>query len=96
MGEAAGLLDIEVAYARPDRQYVLKLRVSPDTTLLKAVELSGLLQHCPEIDRQAMKLGVFGASCNPDQLVKQFDRVEVYRPLWHDPKQARRLRANKN
>jgi uncharacterized protein len=95
MDEDAGLLDIEVAYARPDRQFVLKLRMPPDTTLLEAVDRSGLLQQCPEIDWQVMKLGVFGVVCSPDRLVKQADRVEVYRPLRHDPKQARRLRANK-
>ncbi len=88
-------LDIEIAYAKPERQVLLTLNVPQGTTLLRAVQLSGLLTLFPEIDSNAMKLGVFGAICPPEQFVNPGDRVEIYRPLRNDPKEARRRRALK-
>jgi uncharacterized protein len=88
-------VDIEVAYAKPEEQTVVALQVPPDCTIAQAVGLSGLLERFPEINAGDLKAGVFGVACKLDQLVGQGDRVEIYRPLLNDPKEARRQRANK-
>ncbi len=90
------LIEIEVAYATPEEQVIVTINVLLGTTIEQAVELSGLLMRFPEISNSELKIGVFGGSCKPDQFVKQGDRVEIYRPLIHDPKEARRQRALKN
>lgn len=89
------LIDIEVAYANPERQVIVALRMSVGTTVLQAIDKSGLLTIFPEIDSADLQVGVFGAVCKLEQLVKQADRIEIYRPLIHDPKEARRQRATK-
>ena len=91
-----GLIAVEVAYAKPDEQVVIQLNVPLGTTLQQAVVLSGMLGHFPEIADSELKVGIFGVSCKPEQIVKQGDRVEIYRPLCRDPKEARRQRALKN
>jgi uncharacterized protein len=89
------LIDIEVAYATPRRQAVVRLRLPPGTTLRQAVERSGLLAEFPEISLESCKLGVFGRPRKAGDLLEAGDRVEIYRPLIADPKQARRARARK-
>ncbi|MEQ1543728.1 RnfH family protein [Methyloglobulus sp.] len=89
------MIEIEVAYAKPEEQFIVTLNVSQGTTLQQAVELSGLLSRFPEISIPALKLGIFGSACKSEQVVKQGDRVEIYRSLIHDPKEARRQRAIK-
>lgn len=91
-----GFIELEVAYATPEEQVIVTINVLLGTTIEQAVELSGLLMRFPEISNSELKIGVFGGSCKPDQFVKQGDRVEIYRPLIHDPKEARRQRALKN
>jgi len=90
-----GLIEVEVAYAKPEEQVIVTVKVPQGTTIEQAVELSGLLARFPEISCSESKAGVFGMVCKPGQAVKQGDRVEVYRPLIHDPKEARRQRALK-
>ena len=89
------LIDIEVAYATPQRQAVIRLRLPPGSTLRQAVERSGLLAEFPEISLETCKLGVFGRLRKADELLEAGDRVEIYRPLIADPKQARRARVKK-
>lgn len=84
---------VEVAYARPDRQWLIPLEVAPGASARDAVEQSGILQECPEIDAQALQLGVFGEACDPGTVLRAGDRVEIYRPLQVDPREARRARA---
>jgi uncharacterized protein len=92
----ANLIKIEVAYAKPEEQIFVTLNVPQGTTLQQAVELSGLLSRFPEISIPVLKLGIFGFACKSEQVVKQGDRVEIYRSLIHDPKEARRHRALKS
>jgi putative ubiquitin-RnfH superfamily antitoxin RatB of RatAB toxin-antitoxin module len=94
-GGDVGLIEVEVAYAKPEQQVIITLIVAQGTTAEQAVKLSGLLARFPEINDSELKLGIFGAVCKPEQLVKKGDRVEIYRPLIHDPKEARRQRALK-
>ncbi len=97
------LIAVEVAYARPDKQKILALLVEPGTTALEAVRRSGIETHFPEIDLADITLGIFGQSLGTKGLgaadthvLKAGDRVEIYRPLICDPKEARRKRAVKN
>ena len=89
------LIEVEVAYATPEQQVILALKMPEGTTVEQAIHASGLLSRFPEIDGTDLKAGIFGVVCKLDQPVKQADRVEIYRPLIHDPKEARRQRAAK-
>lgn len=87
-------IEIEVGYALPDVQRVVALRVLPGTTARVALRLSGLVEMFPEIDPDHCTLGIFGQVINSDDLVlADGDRVEVYRQLRRNPKEARRKRA---
>jgi putative ubiquitin-RnfH superfamily antitoxin RatB of RatAB toxin-antitoxin module len=92
---AEGLISVEVAYATPEQQVLANLKMQGGATVEQAIKASGLLNRFPEIDETDIKAGIFGSVCKLDQLLKQDDRVEIYRPLIHDPKEARRQRAAK-
>lgn len=89
------MLDVEVAYAKLEQQVIIALKMPDGATAEQAISASGLLEHFPEIGRTDIKAGIFGSVCKLDQPLKQGDRVEIYRPLLHDPKEARRQRAAK-
>ncbi|CAL1240267.1 RnfH family protein [Candidatus Methylocalor cossyra] len=87
-------MEVEVAYARADRQALLTVEVPPGATARQAIEASGLLGRFPEIDLAVNRIGIFGQPCGLDQMLSPGDRVEIYRPLIADPKEARRRRAD--
>lgn len=89
---------IEVAYATPEKQRILTLTVEQGTSVMDAAKASGIDKEFPEIDWASAKMGIFGkASRAPDKdEVKAGDRIEVYRPLLIDPKQARKNRAEQS
>jgi putative ubiquitin-RnfH superfamily antitoxin RatB of RatAB toxin-antitoxin module len=91
--ENAEHISVEVAYAKPEEQLILKLDVLPGTTLRQAIEQSGILERFPEIDLSQLKAGVFGKLKKLDQTLRDGDRVEIYRPLIADPKEVRKQRA---
>lgn len=84
---------VEVAYALRGEQALLQLKLDEGTTARQAVERSGILRRFPEIDLARATLGIFGKVVSPDTRVRDGDRVEIYRPLVADPKEARRQRA---
>jgi len=86
-------IDVEVAYARPDEQVILALQVPDGSTIEDAIRRSGVLERFPEIDLATNKVGVFGKVGKLDQPLVAGDRVEIYRPLIADPKEARKQRA---
>ena len=86
---------IEVAYAKSDEQVVLEIQVPEGITVVQAITSSGILLHYPEIQLAQAEVGIFGNVCDKGKILKAGDRVEIYRPLTHDPKEARRLRATK-
>ncbi len=88
-------IKVEVAYARPDVQILQRLQVDEGTTLVQAIEQSGVLDKFPEIKLGEQKLGVFGKIAAADTVLRDKDRVEIYRPLIADPKASRRKRAEK-
>ena len=86
-------LSVEVAYALFDQQTLLSIQVRPGATVQDAIEQSGILESHPEIDLSSNKVGVFGKLAKLDAVLREGDRVEIYRPLIADPKEVRKLRA---
>jgi putative ubiquitin-RnfH superfamily antitoxin RatB of RatAB toxin-antitoxin module len=82
-----------VVYCARDRQWTVGVEVPAGSTLRDAVVASGLPQQVPGLDPAALDLGVFNDLREPDEPVRDGDRIEVYRPLAIDPKEARRIRA---
>jgi putative ubiquitin-RnfH superfamily antitoxin RatB of RatAB toxin-antitoxin module len=87
---------VEVVYAMPGAEDAVTLDIPRGATLLEAVQRSGVLGRHPEIDPGALKIGVFGKRRPADTVVADGDRIEIYRPLSADPKEARRARARKS
>jgi hypothetical protein len=86
-------LEVEVVYALPGREDAVALRLPEGATLLDAVRAAGVLGRHPEL--KALKLGVFGEVKKPESPARHGDRIEIYRPLAVDPKEARRKRARR-
>ncbi len=76
-------------------QTLKTLEVSSGCTVKEAIILSGIMDQFPEIDLTKNKIGIFSKFIQPDTLVQPKDRIEIYRPLIIDPKDARRLRAKR-
>lgn len=89
------MVNVEVAYAKSEQQVIVTLIMPENATVEAALEASGLLERFPEIAGSELKVGIFGVVCRLDQPVREGDRVEIYRQLLHDPKEARRQRALK-
>jgi putative ubiquitin-RnfH superfamily antitoxin RatB of RatAB toxin-antitoxin module len=86
-------ITVEVAYALPAQQVIVAVQVGEGTTIAQAVTASGLLEKFPDINLAANKVGVFGKLSKLETVLRDRDRVEVYRPLIADPKEVRRQRA---
>lgn len=86
-------INVEVVYALPAKQEVLSVRLPQGATVRQAIEQSGILAKHPEIDLAKNKLGVFAKIAKPDSVLRDRDRVEIYRPLIADPKEVRKQRA---
>lgn len=86
-------MKFEVAYGRMDEQALLQVEAEAPLTVEQAIERSGILQRFPEIDLAENKVGVFGKAARLDAPLADGDRVEIYRPLIADPKEARKKRA---
>jgi putative ubiquitin-RnfH superfamily antitoxin RatB of RatAB toxin-antitoxin module len=84
---------VEVVYALPLKQDVVSLDVAAGATVGQALAASGMLVRHPDIDLRVARLGVWGRSTTLDALLREGDRVEIYRPLQVDPKEVRRRRA---
>ncbi|MCL6555447.1 MAG: RnfH family protein [Burkholderiales bacterium] len=84
---------VEVAYARPDQQVLLPVRLPPGATVEEAIRRSGVLERFPEIDLTRNKVGIWSKLSKLDTPLRDRDRVEIYRPLIADPKEVRRKRA---
>jgi putative ubiquitin-RnfH superfamily antitoxin RatB of RatAB toxin-antitoxin module len=87
------MINIEVVYALPHEQVLLKLKLPQGTTVSQAVSASGILERHPEIDLAQNKVGIYGKLTKADAVLRDRDRVEIYRPLIADPKEIRRKRA---
>lgn len=94
MAEPAGIT-VEVVYALPERQCLLRLSVPYGTRVREVVALSGIVAQFPELDVESCPLGIFGkAVARPEErILEDGERVEIYRPLIADPKEVRKQRA---
>lgn len=84
---------VEIAYAHPGEQLIIPLQVPMNICVREAIELSGILQKFKDIDLENNKVGIFGKITSLDKVLRDKDRVEIYRPLIADPKEIRRKKA---
>lgn len=88
-------LHVQVCYARPEKQVLRDLHLRDGATVQEAIEKSGVLAEAPEVDLATWRVGVYGKLKALDAVLREHDRVEIYRPLIADPKDSRRKRALK-
>lgn len=88
-------INVEVAYATPEKQIIRAVNVDDGTTLGAAIVQSGILLDFPELENRLENadVGIFGKAAAMTTVLKDGDRVEIYRPLIADPKEVRRKRA---
>ena len=89
------LMLIELIYALPDEQEILTIEVSNDCDIQNAIIQSNILELYPEIDLKVNRVGVFSKVSKLTDTLRDGDRIEIYRPLIIDPKEARKARALK-
>ncbi len=89
------MISIEVVYGLQDRQALQSLEVPAGSTVQQAIELSKIRQHFPEIPSTPL-VGIFSQKISLDTPLRDGDRIEIYRPLIIDPKEARRRRAKQD
>ena len=85
-----GLIDFEVVFALATEQSLVKVCLQEGATVEEAIALSGIVEKYPDEDLSALQTGIWGHYVERDALVKNGDRVELYRPLLRDPRDARR------
>jgi len=96
MDQESNTMRIEVAYALANEQLILPVDVPVDATIEEAVQLSGIAKKFDDINLDKLLVGVFGTQKKLYDTLREGDRVELYRDLIIDPKQARKNRlANK-
>lgn len=86
-------IEVEVVWAEPGRQWLKVLQLPVGSTLQTAIEASGFEDDIEGFEVSANRVGIFGQKASLDTVLRDGDRVEVYRPLLIDPKEARRLKA---
>lgn len=89
-------INIEIAYALPERYYLKSFQFDEGITVQTAITQSGILSQFPEIDLSTNKIGIFSRPIKLTDVLKEGDRIEIYRPLLADPKEIRRKRAAKD
>lgn len=95
MAEQPDDIRVQVCFAKPDMQILRDLTVPQGTTIEQALRRSGMLRDAPEIDLTVCRVGIYGKLKAPDTVLRDRDRIEIYRPLIADPKESRRKRAEK-
>jgi len=91
----AETIRVQVCYATPTSVFLRDVTVARGATLEQAVAQSGLLQEVPDVDLSAMQVGIYAKKKTLDTVLREHDRIEIYRPLIADPKNARRRKKNR-
>ena len=91
--QASASLSVQICYICPSLSILRSLEVAQGTTIQQAIEASGILQQVPEMDLATVKVGIFNKVKALDTVLREQDRIEIYRPLVADPKTARRQRV---
>lgn len=86
-------MEIEVVYALPGKQALIRFEAPDGCTVAQAIELSGIRKEFPDIRVDPGAVGIFSRKVSLDQVLVHGDRVEIYRPLIADPKEMRKQRA---
>lgn len=86
---------MQVVFAHPEQQLVVDVELHEGATMEEAIRTCGILAKFPDLDLARAAIGVFGERVNLSDPVHEGDRVEIYRPLIADPKEARRRRARR-
>ena len=86
-------MKVECVYASEKEQYLIALSLEEGATIEEVIRASGALEHFSELELEALPVGIFGEKKTLADVVRQGDRVEIYRPLLIDPMEARRSRA---
>lgn len=86
-------MQVEVVFALPDRQRLETVIVPEGATVADAIRRSGIQNHFEDVRLDELDVGVWGEPVERDHVVSEGDRVEIYRPLEMDPRDARRLKA---
>jgi len=91
------VITVEIAYALPSEQKIIALQVEEGSTAFEAVAKSRIAEIFPQIDINSDPMGIFGKAIKDPktQVLNAGDRIEIYRPLIADPKEARAKRAAK-
>lgn len=89
------IITVEVAYATPARQILLRIEAPAGSTVAEAIDLSGIRVEFPDLEPEPAAVGIFSRKVSLDHEVNDGDRVEIYRPLLADPKEMRKQRARK-
>lgn len=92
---AAERIEVQVCYATPVHEYLRTLTVEAGATIAQAIEQSGVLAEIAGIDLALQPVGLYGKKKPLDTVLREHDRIEIYRPLVADPKESRRRRAEK-
>jgi len=90
---AVETINVEVAYAIPEKQMLIPVNVDVGTTIGGAIVQSGIMMEFPDLDIENSQVGIFGKVMPMTKVLAEGDRVEIYRPLKADPKEVRRKRA---
>jgi len=88
-------LNIELIYPLPEEQILICITVDQGTNIQQAIEQSGILDKYPEIDLIINKVGIFSKAAKLNAILREGDRIEIYRPLIADPKEVRKKKALK-
>ena len=94
-GEQADNIEVEIVYALTEYQYLKMLQVPAGSTVEQVIRLSDIMNQFPEIDLKKNRLGIFNKFVDLKTVLQAYDRIEIYRPLRIDPKEARRLRVKR-
>lgn len=86
---------VQVCYATPAAEVWRDVEVEQGTTIEQAIRRSGILEAVPGIDLTTQPVGIYAKKKALDTVLREHDRIEIYRPLVADPKETRRARAKK-
>ncbi|MCW5298677.1 RnfH family protein [Herbaspirillum lusitanum] len=88
-------LQVEICYAAPDFQIRKPVRVDAGATVQQAIMQSGVMRECTAIDLTVCRVGIYGKLKTLETVLRDRDRIEIYRPLIADPMDSRRRRVAK-
>ncbi|MGK0298298.1 MAG: putative ubiquitin-RnfH superfamily antitoxin RatB of RatAB toxin-antitoxin module [Gammaproteobacteria bacterium] len=89
------MINVDIAYATEKYVELISVKVNRGASVMEAIHQSGIMQLYPEADIKIGNIGIYSKICSEDTQLTDGDRIEIYRPLKADPKEARRKRATR-